>query len=461
MATSWEDEWESEEVVSSLVDELVVSAEEAIAQKALRAAVVPYTVDSVFAKMRAAIECRFVDHDAGEPEVASASNWSVGEEPVPALIDAWSRGAVPAKKPAPISQPAAESAGGSRSVSEPPRSPRAKTPLGSERGERVPDSLPLPDPKGPVFIAKPLPGQVVAKPKKAAPIVTAAEKLRRRLDAEAREDKAKLAQLEQDLKARQFTYAAPSNVIVLEEMQPDRLPPFQQQPRLGLSGQPPAHAPAAAPARAGKGAKGKGAKGGAKRGSAVEFGGTATFKQLDSLQPPLLESMNVGAGVLLKQGEGTKGGEARVFDGERLSKTVFEQMLNNPMGFPRRPVAVKEDDPAGGAADPSLGNTGEVPPPTPLGQGGQPPAVRPPHMPNSPGPEDKFGARNALTRERGGMPIKNRLPPPALGATTGHGQGVPYCGQQLTASSQGVAPALTASETLRVTNAEALRMLED
>ena len=461
-ATSWEDEWESEEVVSSIVDELVVGAEEVLAQKALRAAVAPFTADRIFAKMRAAIECRFVDHDAGEPELASAPNWKVGAEPVPALIDAWSRGAVPAKKPAPMSQPAGESL----SSTDPPGSPRAKTPAGSVRGEareRVPDYLPLPDPKGPVFIAKLPPGTVIVKPEKKPPVVTATEKLRRRLEAEAREERAKLAQLELDLKARQFVYAAPSNVIVLEEVQPDKLPAFQQQPKLGIAGQ---RGGTAAPSAATP-SKGKKGEAPAKKGSKLEFGGKATFKQLDSLQPPLLESMDVREGVLLKQGpagqEATKGGEARIFDGERMSKTAFEQALSNPGGFKRRAAPPKED-PAGGAPDPTLGNTGPPPTtvPTPDSPGSQVVARRPPHMPNSPGPEEKHGTKNAHTRERGGMPINDRLPPPALGATTGHGQGLPYCGQQLTSSSVGGVPrSLTASETLRVTNAEALRGLVD
>ena len=63
--------------------------------KELKAAVVPLTVSSLAATIRSAVECYFVDHDAGEPELKAASNWSVGDEPVPALIDTWSRGAVP------------------------------------------------------------------------------------------------------------------------------------------------------------------------------------------------------------------------------------------------------------------------------------------------------------------------------------------------------------------------------
>ena len=224
------------------------------------------------------------------------------------------------------------------------------------RGEAsgcVPDYLPQPDPKGPVFIVKLPPGTLIVKPEKKPPVVTATEKLRRRLEAEAREERAKLAQLELDLKARQFVYAAPSNVIVLEEMQPDKLPAFQQQPKLGIAGQ---------------------------------HGGTAY----------------VGAGVLLKQGpagqEVTKGGEARIF-GERMSKTTFEQALSNPGGFKRRAAPPKED-PVGGAPEPTLGNTGPPPTtvPTPDSPGSQVVARRPPHMPNSPGPEEKHGTNGTPTR---------------------------------------------------------------
>jgi len=157
-----------------------------------------------------------------------------------------------------------------------------------------------------------------------------------------------------------------------------------------------------------------------------------------------------------------------------MSKTVFEQYAAG--GFTRRSVSMAATaDPAGGGGNDPLGNTGpgavDVPPPTPFavgspgkGEGGQPPAVRPPHMPPSPSPEDKYGARNALTRERGGMPTKNRLPPPTLGATMGHGQGVPYCGQQsppTTSFTGGLPPALTASETLKVQDPRQLQAMLD
>ena len=442
---SWEEEWEAVEVVSSLVDDLVVGAEAALQAKELRAAVIPFTVADLLGKVEAAVTCYMIDHDAGEPEVATAPNWSAGAEPVPAVIDTWSRGAVPNKRAPPISQPAEGSSRMSEGTrSEPPRSPRARSSQSerSERGERVPDALPQPDPKGPVVVAKPAPGAVIAKPKKAAPIVTATERRVRRLEAEAREEKARLEQLKAELKGRDYTYDAHANVIVMEEMSTDRLPAFQQQPRLGLSGQAGGIQPTSGKGKGGKGASGKGGKGG--RAGKLDFGGSASFKQLDSLQPPLLETMEVSAGVLLSQDEGTKGGEPRVFDGERMSKEVFEQVANSSGGFlSRRPVNAETGaDPAATASDP-LGTGSRPAPAAGLGasspvratggmgeEGAASPAVRPSYMPPSPPPGEKAGARNAITRERGGMPTKTRLPPPAPPLTVGHGRGnLPYVGE--------------------------------
>ena len=220
-------------------------------------------------------------------------------------------------------------------------------------GERLPDALPQPDPKAPPFIAKPLPGTVIPKPKKVAPIMTATERRLKRLDAEAREDAQRLEQLKLDLKGRDYTYDTHGTVIPMEDLHPDRLPAVQQ-PR----------PPGAACGRR-RGSRGREGRGGGPKPPPIEFGANSSFKNLDSLQPSLLETTTMSDGVTLTQGEASKGGEPRVFDGERMSKEVFEQVANMSGGFvPRRPVG---DDPAAGSTNP-LGAT-DRPPPTPAGAG--------------------------------------------------------------------------------------------
>ena len=429
----WEAAWDSEEFVGTLVEELIGSAEAQLKAKALTAATVPYTVDILASCIKSAVACHFVDSDAGEPELASASNWAVGAEPVPALIDTWSRGALPAKKPFVHPAEAAAAAGNlsARTPSEAPRTPRSRTPGGSASGgERVPDALPQPDPKAPAVVVKPPPGTVLPKPKKVVPIVTATERRLKRLDAEAREEVRRLEQMKDELKGREYTYDTHGAVIVMEPLSTDKLPAFQQQPRLALSGQ---AGGVAAPAAAGRGGrKGKGGRGGAKP-SGLDFGGNATFTISDSLQPSLLETTTVHPGVRLTQGDGSKGGEPREEPPDRMSKTVFEQVANMSGGFTSRRVGAAPA--ANGGANPA-----SAAPPSPLGGGGggggppmpssprdssNQPALRPSYMPSSPEPGDLAAARKA-PRERGGMPTKNRLPAPPLGATTGHGPGVPY-----------------------------------
>jgi len=265
-------------------------------------------------------------------------------------------------------------------------------------------------------VAKPPPGYEPPPKKTPAPIVTPAEKLKKRLETEARDEVERLERLKTDLKGREYTYDARGNIIVMEDMFPDRLPPFQQQPRLGLQAEK---------------QRNKRGKPQPARGTKVEFGSSVAFKQLDSLQPPVTETMSVNKGVLLKFGEATKGGEPREFDGERISRSTFQELANSTGGFSaRRPIAT---DAAAATKNP-LSSTAPDVPPTPAKPPAMPgesasPAVRPPSMPPSPQPGESHGIRNNHQRERGGMPTKTKLPPPNLGATTGHGQALPYAGQ--------------------------------
>ena len=469
------DPWETQEVVCGLVSELVDGALAEVKETERKAALVPFVVEDILQTTRQCIAVYFLDHDIGEPSLDTAPNWTAGEEPIPAPVDSWSRGAIQLCTSLPaetdgeegLAEEAASSA--LRSTGSRLQSPRARTPSGAPgsapgKGDTAADA------RAPILIAKPKPDYVNPNAgKKTAPIVTASERLKKRLDNEAKEEVLRLERLKADLKGREYTYDARGNVIVMEDMHPggwephgaifteaasfalhltaplpssrlrtacalltssrppalcafcalaDKLPAFQQQPRLALTQGGP---------RKKKGGHGAGGKG---SGARIDFGGAATFKQLDSLQPPLMESMKVQAGVLLKQGEASKGGDPRQFDGERITREQFEQLANMSGGFsPRRPVADAAKAPAdplgGGGGSDAPASPAKAPPTAALGQGA-PPAMRPGFMPNSPQPGDNMGQRNAQTRERGGMPTKTRLPPPSLGATTGHGQQLPY-----------------------------------
>lgn len=411
------DPWETQEIVCGLVDELIDLSLTEVKESARKKALVPYVVADVSSSIRQCMGLYFIDYDVGEPSLATASNWQCGDEPIPAPVDSWSRGAIKLREREQLPENEEEAA------AEPPEGSVAASTLrssGSRQSPRRPGSAPgmgqtAADGKVPILIAKPPPDRVDpnAGKKKVAPIMTASERLKKRLDAEAREEVERLERLKADLKGRDYTYDARGNVIVMEDLHPDKLPAYQQQPRLALGG--------------GGRQKKRGKEGASKGGARIDFGNTASFKQLDSLQPPLMESMKVQAGVLLKQGEASKGGEPREFEGDRITKEQFEQMANTAGGFsPRRPVA----DAAKPAADPldsaAPASPAQKAPPVVAANEGAPPAMRPEFMPLSPPPGENQGLRNSSIRERGGMPTKNKLPPPSLGATVGHGQQLPY-----------------------------------
>ena len=422
-----DDPMETHMIISALVDDLLTTTTSikpedvpadllhphplalALQEKELSEKAKSYTVNMLEKSMRAQLEMFYIDFDIGEPE--GAGDWSVGEEPTPCPIDSWSRGALKIIPPKPLPPPP-------RTPSEaPPKSPRRPSSRPTSQGG-APSSEPLggPPAKEPIFVAKPPEGYVAPVVKKVAPIVTAAERKAKQLAAQAREEVERLERLKADLKGREYTYDARGNIIVMEPMNADRLPAFQQQPRLGLAAE---KAPNARKKALAKG-------GGGKAMGRIDFGGSATFKQLDSLQPPVTETMNVERGVLLRQGDATKDGGPREFEGERITRSTFEELANSTGGFlSRKPVAA---DAAAAASNPV-----EPVPPSPSKAAANPgmapdvaasPALRPPSMP--PSPENVTGLRNPVTRERGGMPTKTKLPPPNLGATTGHGQSLPY-----------------------------------
>ena len=210
------DPYESQDIACSILDDLVAGAFEAVAEKARRDAVVPYVVSSIEKQMRMCLDMYFIDHDIGEP--AGAANWSAGDEPTPVPIDLWSRGAVKQLVQKPAEPDVPETA--SDAVARQPTTPRVRTPgavsstYGAPAGSGGAGDV---GGKPQVLVIKPPEGYVPPKPKKIAPIMTAAEKLQKRLAAEKREEEERLAKLQNDLKEREYTYDARGNIIVLED----------------------------------------------------------------------------------------------------------------------------------------------------------------------------------------------------------------------------------------------------
>ena len=283
---------EGEADVSDLVEELIARTHAVLDEKAELQRSVPFAVRAVTADMLSVVRCYYTECDRGEPQLATATSWSADAEPRPAMIDAWSRGAVPVKKrappPAPLvdaSAPGSSVGGASRSQRSPRSSARPKSrEAGKEDGAAVA-----------VVTAKAPPKSTEAAApaaKKGVATKTPQEERAARMVAEAREETERLERLRAEVKGREYTYDQMGNVIVIETVNPERLPAYQYATRAGM-----AHEPKPEPVKGKKGSR----RPPPATTSVLRFNQPGKYEELDSLQPPLSESMTMREGVSMTQ----------------------------------------------------------------------------------------------------------------------------------------------------------------
>ena len=241
--------WSSEDVVSSVVAELIEGAHAAASEKELASKARAYAVRGGTMAMLQAVRCYFLEADGGESSAAAQPTWAPDDEPAPASIDSWSRGAVASRKKAPplvLPTP-----GYASSVASSGRSGR----LNSPRSPRRPTGAP--EKEAPRLSSRPGAEQFKApekgsggfgapsKPKEEKPVMTPAEIRAAKAESERREELKQLAALKEEFKGRDYTYDNAGNVIVLQPVRARAPPP--RPSRIPLS--PPARLTAPSPPR--------------------------------------------------------------------------------------------------------------------------------------------------------------------------------------------------------------------
>ena len=341
----------AETMVCGLVDELVEGAFAALEDKDRDARAVHSAVHSATSERLGALRLFFISPDPGPGTVLTEPP---PDEPVPAPIDSWSRGAVQtrARAPPPPLGAAPPTPRGSSAGSR--KSPRGRP--RSREDETSPTSLPA---GGAVFVAKRAAALSDAQKARdapaAVPTATAEELRAQRRAAEEREVREREARLRAELKGREYTTDAAGNVILVDGVKPERLPAFKQNPRVELAQKAP-EAPSA------KGAGGRQARRGSTQRNdgggkpRIDFGrGATSFEPLDTLQPPLLDSMVMTHGVTLREGEASKAGGNRTFDEGRMSRKDYDLFSRTTVGERTQMTDVAEQpiEPAPPTVDPS------------------------------------------------------------------------------------------------------------
>ncbi|KAJ3026324.1 UNVERIFIED_CONTAM: hypothetical protein HDU68_005861 [Siphonaria sp. JEL0065] len=89
------DQEEGENLATSIVEGIVNRGQEVLFEKHIESQVLPYAVQFAKGTLLKIVQWQFFRRDSGE--VASPT-WGADEEPQPAVIDSWARGAIPIKK---------------------------------------------------------------------------------------------------------------------------------------------------------------------------------------------------------------------------------------------------------------------------------------------------------------------------------------------------------------------------
>jgi hypothetical protein len=334
----------------------------------LKAREVPYSSRKVMKDIMEVVNWMYFAKDPGECMVdsneeggeATGALWSAEEEPIPPVIDSWATGALSVRRkqkmykplPVPESVKAPSEAGtaltrGSRRAASTRQSARSK--VGGGRGKRkgmtlesrIRELAPRDDGGNNKSVQekRKLPPEERARLRAIREMEKAEAAIQKRLEEEAereREEKEKHEALMKELKGKDFVFDRNGNVIVINQMKPEKMPPHAYAMDVSVSGNEDI-APApdmmestmSAPPAGTKGSKKKKKKG----GSSKQLNDDVFFKESTSQQPSLLQIMEVVGGVQLKEGDGSKQGPRRLEDPKKMSRATYKMhqtMVDQP-----------------------------------------------------------------------------------------------------------------------------------
>ncbi|KAJ3101422.1 hypothetical protein HDU97_001352 [Phlyctochytrium planicorne] len=97
------DQEEGEQLAISLIEEILTRGQEVLFEKHIESQVLPYAVQFARDTILTIVQWEFFKRDPGDVDLQT---WLPDEEPQPAVIDSWSRGAIPVRnQPPPVPAP--------------------------------------------------------------------------------------------------------------------------------------------------------------------------------------------------------------------------------------------------------------------------------------------------------------------------------------------------------------------
>jgi len=318
---------ESIGVAAEIIDEVLSSGGNELYRHYLDDRLSGFAVRMATEEMLEVVKWHFMSRDEGEGALTEKSSWQIDEEPEPAEIDSWARGALRTRKK-PVASPPPTGAVAEKDTAK--RSRRSRRPS-QDNGSKPPTSgLESPTSAGSRAVSS---GTGTGTTKKKSdkdnqPKPPSAAERQRKLVEEARAKRAVEAKAEQDqlskiqkeLKGKEYTYDRNGAIIVIDELDASKLPAHSVTPQVNVKsgGGQDFSDEVTQLKKVMKDARPK------EGGSDAEKAKTAALQRQQEQQPSLLESMDVAEGVVLTEGAKTKAGPQRKADANHMSMKDFQ-----------------------------------------------------------------------------------------------------------------------------------------
>ncbi|XP_028416770.1 uncharacterized protein C2orf81 homolog isoform X2 [Dendronephthya gigantea] len=367
------EEESSQDFILDLLDEILDCTVQVIHDKYIQSQLQPYSVHAAKDLLLQIIESRFLEHDLGEVSPANDVTWLEDEEPIPCVTDSWSQGSVPVQRcqSRPLSA-RCESRTLTRSCSESnslENSPsegvesyedRNEVEPEAERNETTQESCETEIPPPLEVVPSPPPTSRVVSPGRRKHVVKTTKKTtqserkksktqvveQRASQADPVENTGSMKPVQQIRTSRappgeqEVTYDEQGNIVAMMRFSVDKLPTHRIRPRFGILDPQtdPIHPLSTQPGR--KGTKkdatlsrqGRLADVRRKREVIQTFKSpsmksnmsleiTEDSEVVKPLPPPLSDSMEISAGVIVREGDIVRKGPKTIPAGRQKSPT--------------------------------------------------------------------------------------------------------------------------------------------
>jgi len=284
-----------------------------------------FSVKLAMQEMMEVVKWHFMGRDEGEHDIAKNPSWNPDEEPAPATIDSWARGALRIReKPVEVEPVENEAATPTTTARKKRAAARKKSvqidEASTEAGDSQADTAVTGSGAPGTSDTSRRASKIVKGPSTADRQKRVVEESKSKRAKERATEEAQLKKMQKELKDKEYTYDRNGAVIVIDNPDGAKLPAYVVEPAVGVRTE--THADKTEELR-----QLKSVLNASKKTSQVDESDSkledALRRQKQERQPAMMDTMEVGSGVTLAELGRTKAGPKRADDSNHMSREAF------------------------------------------------------------------------------------------------------------------------------------------